>query len=458
MFKFESKYLIASLSFRIGIFLLVSAPFIAVFFFLVSLIYGLFLKSKEILKDKWNYLFLIASLLMIFISLIHSLDFNNLSILVLGIDGGKVEEKIINWDSFSSLIGLSNWIPLFLCFYAFQPYLSSSNDRKTVGILFVTGSVPVLIAGFGQYFFNWYGPFETMNGLIIWFQRDTGSGISSLFNNQNYAGCWLNIILPFSIAIFFERTKNIFQSGSSLIFMVTISLASFLTTSRNAWGGLFLTVPLMLGSSSFYWIIPIILLFGLLILLKILNYFPENIDLFINSFLPDQFNIINQFSPTNYTNSIYNRNTIFLFALRMVSKSPFIGLGAATFPIYYYVKNDIYIGHAHNLIIDLAFSYGFIVAILIFINIFLLSYFSIKEIYFSKYSVKLNNIFFERSWCTSFIVLLFSQMFDVQYFDLRISISFWILLAGMRCILNKSSSEDKDQGFNLSTNKKSLNN
>tara|TARA_Y100000589_G_scaffold88603_1_gene82853 strand:- start:558 stop:1919 length:1362 start_codon:yes stop_codon:yes gene_type:complete len=449
MFKLESKFHIALISFRAGIFLLASAPFFAAFFLLGSLSYGLFLKRKEILRDKWNYLFIVASLLMIIISIIQSLEFNNLSISELQIEGDLFEEKITTWNSHSSLIGLSNWIPLFLCFYGFQPYLSSSNNRKIAAKFFVTGSVPVLIAGFGQYFFNWYGPFETMKGLIIWYQRDTGSGISSLFNNQNYAGCWLNIVLPFSIAIFFEKTKNIFQRGSSFIFIITISLASFLTTSRNAWGGLFLTVPLMLGYSSFYWIVPIIVLFSLLILLKILNYFPASIDLFLNSFLPDQFNIINQFSPENYTNSIYNRNTIFLFALNMIYKSPLIGFGAATFPIYYYMQNDIYIGHPHNLIIELAFSYGFIVASTVFINIFLLSYFSIKEIYFSKYSTKLKNIFFERSWCTSFIILLFSQMFDVQYFDLRISISFWILLAGMRCIINNASLGDNDSQINL---------
>ena len=451
MFKIENRYQIALISFRIGIFLLVSAPFIAVFFFLGSLIYGLIIKQKEILKDKWNYLFIVASLLMIIISFIQSLDFNNLSISVLNIEEGEFKEKIINWDSFSSLIGLSNWIPLFFCFCGFQPYLSTSHNRKIAAIFFVTGSVPVLIAGFGQYFFNWYGPFETMNGLIIWYQRNTGSGISSLFNNQNYAGCWLNIVLPFSIAIFFERTKNIFKKGSSFIFMITISLASFLTTSRNAWGGLFLTVPLMLGFSSFYWIIPILVFFIFLILLRIINYFPENIDLLINSSIPDQFNIVKQFSPTNYPNSIYNRNTIFLFALRMVSQRPLFGFGAATFPIYYFMQNDIYIGHAHNLIIDLAFSYGFVVAFIIFINIFLLTYFSIKKTYFSKYSSKSLNIFFERSWCTSFVILLFSQMFDVQYFDLRISISFWILLAGMKGIIYEPNLGNNASKLQLST-------
>ena len=102
----------------------------------------------------------------------------------------------------------------------------------------------------------------------------------------------------------------------------------------------------------------------------------------------------------------------------------------------------IFIGHAHNLIIDFAFSYGIVVALIVFSNIFLITYFSFKKIYFSEFKNKLQNIYFERSWCTSFLVLLFSQMFDVQYFDLRISLSFWILLAGMKSITSKTFNQE----------------
>ena len=83
-----------------------------------------------------------------------------------------------------------------------------------------------------------------------------------------------------------------------------------------------------------------------------------------------------------------------------------------------------------------------VVAIFVFTNILVIGYSSIKNVYFSKIQDKLPNILFERAWCTSFIVLLFSQMFDVQYFDLRISISFWILLAGMKCIATNSPKEE----------------
>ena len=442
MFKSKIYYKLAQISFRIGIFFLVSAPAISALCFIFSLLYTLVLNWRQILIDKWNFLFFVASIFMVIIAFVQSFEFYNLSISIFEITNNKLNEEFINWNPFSSLIGLWNWVPLFICFFGFQPYLSSFEDRKIVAKLLVAGSLPVLVSGFGQYWFNWYGQLETMNGLIIWFQKKTGSGITSIFTNQNYAGCWLNIVLPFAIAMFCEKTKNIFKKSSSLLFVVFIALASYLTTSRNAWGGMLLIIPLILGPSYFYLILPIFGLLGILVILKIINLMPDNIDSLINTLLPSKFNIFSQFSPNIYTEKIYNRSTIFLFALKMIAKSPLIGMGAATFPIYYKMQHDIYMGHAHNLFLDFAFSYGIIVALIVFANIFLISYFSIKKIYFYEFNNVSQNIFFERAWCSSFLVLLISQMFDVQYFDLRISLSFWILLAGMKCIACKTSDED----------------
>ena len=51
---------------------------------------------------------------------------------------------------------------------------------------------------------------------------------------------------------------------------------------------------------------------------------------------------------------------------------------------------------------------------------------------------------YEKAWWTSFVVLLISQMIDIQYFDLRISIVFWILLAGIRSIIRENNINNKN--------------
>lgn len=429
-------------SFRLGIFLLPSAPIISALFFLISISFSLLIR-KDFLKDKWNYTFIIAAFLMICITIYQTLNFENLSISIPNLEFDGEKEKEINWTPSYSILGLSNWLPLLLCYWGFQQYLLTSDQRKIATKFFVAGSIPVLVSGFGQYWFGWYGPLETLNGWIIWFQRDEGKVFTSVFNNQNYAGSWLNIVWPLSIAIFFDNTKNIFKKGSSLFFMISIFIASFLTTSRNAWGGLLLSVPLVLGPLSFYWVLPLFFLLFLLIFFKIINFFPENVNTMIDAILPPQLNIFNEFEPSNYPEKLHNRYTIFLFAISLIIKNPLIGFGAASFPIYYFMKNNIFMNHTHNLIIEFAFNYGLVVAILIFTNIFLLCFFAIKQIYFSNSKKDLSDIFYERAWLTSFIVLFSSQMFDVQYYDGRISLTFWILLSGIRCIISENKNEQE---------------
>ncbi len=56
---------------------------------------------------------------------------------------------------------------------------------------------------------------------------------------------------------------------------------------------------------------------------------------------------------------------------------------------------------------------------------------------FSIKNENTSSMIFEKAWIISLFILLISQMVDVQYFDGRISIVFWILLAGARNIGRK---------------------
>ena len=49
--------------------------------------------------------------------------------------------------------------------------------------------------------------------------------------------------------------------------------------------------------------------------------------------------------------------------------------------------------------------------------------------------------FYERAWWCSIFVFMISQSVDIQYFDGKISILFWILLAGLRNIIKKGNPE-----------------
>ena len=55
-------------------------------------------------------------------------------------------------------------------------------------------------------------------------------------------------------------------------------------------------------------------------------------------------------------------------AIKLMTKKPLIGLGAGSFPaIYLYLKN-VYAGHPHNLIFELAVSYGIPITLIILVQ------------------------------------------------------------------------------------------
>ena len=74
---------------------------------------------------------------------------------------------------------------------------------------------------------------------------------------------------------------------------------------------------------------------------------------------------------------------------------------------------------------------------LIFISILLLLINSRKIIFRDKLQ---NDQYcsFEKAWWVSTFLFIISQCFDVQYFDGRISIVFWILLAGIKTIIDEN--------------------
>ena len=235
--------------FYIGLFLLPSAFTISAIFFLISLIISTLKFKKNYLNDFWNIPFLLSGFLLILSSLVHTF-FN---------------KHLLTYDLNSSLtwIGLGNWLPFFWCFWGFQPYLDTPQKRKNCGLILIAGSFPIIISGLGQSFFNWDGPFQTLYGLIIWYQRpiDNIFGLTGLFNNPNYAGSWLNSIWPFCLASLITLKKDNFKKASNYFFTFGICLATVLTNSRAAWIGIFLSSTLIYGKKRLKYVMSLILIF-----------------------------------------------------------------------------------------------------------------------------------------------------------------------------------------------------
>lgn len=420
--------------FEAGIFFLVSIPNLSGLFFLVSLFFSFFKKRTSYFKCIWNKIFLTASILLLISSIIHNnpLNFTN-------------NGAFINNNSF---IGLFNWIPYFLCFWLFQPYLKSSKDRKKISDIFLFGSFPFLVSCIGQYFFNWYGPMQLFNGFIIWFQRpidfEYDAGLTGLFNNANYAGSWLLFMWPICLANLYELKQSKKIKAFIAILSSIILLLLFFTKSKNAWLGTVLTIPFISKSENIKLFIPILLVIILLVSIVSFPIFPDSLKKLASFIVPDQISRNTQFG--SFAAFLENpRIQIFEFALKLIKEKPFFGWGSATFPFLFEAENkSLWFWHSHNIYIEIAQSYGLICAFAIFLPILIILFKSFKKIFLNlKNNDCLKTNSFEKAWWTATFTFLLSQLFDIQYFDFRISMTFWIFLSGLTSLL-----KDKNYKFN----------
>ena len=410
------------LSFYLGIFLLFSAPAIAVIFFLISLIISLKCLKRNPLRDKINIILLGITFLMLFSCISYQLfnssyDFHN------------------NFEEFTHpLISLFNWIPLFFAFFGFQYYLKNKEERKYAGIALISGTIPVLVSGIGQHIFNWHGPFEVFNGFIVWYQRANQSGLTSLFNNQNYAGCALATAWPFFFAGFFNKKINF--SWRLIIFFLNVVVASSIifTNSRNSLislilGGIILLIPFKLKN---IWAGIISLLS--IIFFKIYAQFIFNLTPAINNII-----IFKKFNYENLTSD--PRLNIWRSSFEYIFKKPFLGWGGNSFSSIWNRENNYMFLHSHSLPLEISIQYGIFTTFAITLIIIFLFQRSFKKIFFDNKDNLIDfckDNHFERAWFAASVVIIFSNTFDILYYDLRISILMWLLLAGLRNIISDS--------------------
>ena len=419
----KSSFNIGFLFFCIGIFFLPSTLFISILFLLPAALIGSFLQNKSYLEDKWNYPFLIFGILITLSSLFQNYVLTNNYELI--------------WDPINSFIGLGNWLPFIWLFWSLQPYLKTESKRRYVGLIIITGTFPVLLTGFGQYFFDWTGPFKTLNGLIIWYQRpiENPSGLSGLFNNQNYAGSWLNIAWPFCIALFLERGKKLFRRTIAFGFLLSTGFAAFLTFSRNAWIGLLTSIPIVIGRKGIKFLLGFMIILFLSFFIISLIFKQNTLNVY-RLIVPEK--ILLEFLDEGYQKLDSTRIEIYLSAIKLIKNNPIFGIGATSFSQIYFLNTNFWKGHSHNLLLELALSYGLPATLIFLVIITLILYLSGKKIFFKTNG---NSTLFDRAFWSAIFFFMASQLVDIQYFDGKLSFIMWILLAGLKNIIDENRKE-----------------
>ena len=414
-----------NLNFHLGVLCLPSVFPLSMIFLLVSLIISLLTNKINFKRDKWNLALLIIYILMIFSSL-NALYINPI---------------IEHSNKLDILINALRWLILFLSFTGFQIYLKTHIQRIFFAKLFALSCIPLLISCALQYWFKIYGPFSLLNGLIIWYNKpiiNIDQGVAGLFSNQNYTGLWLSVLWPFSVYFILKSKKYKLRKISSLIFLIATLFFIFLTTSRSAILGVLISIPIIFSLKILIKILFILLLIYLLIIFLPLDIFGEN-NLFQNKTLKiisSKFKVVDLNNLSSITRIKIWENTINLIARR-----PILGYGAGLFPFIYAYMNEEYMAqHTHNIILQIAFEYGYPIAFLLTFFAFSLIFKSWKKIFYKNTNPAQINLI-DKCWYASCIIALIGQLSDVTYFEGKISIIIWILLAGIKCIIEDSSKD-----------------
>ena len=92
--------------------------------------------------------------------------------------------------------------------------------------------------------------------------------------------------------------------------------------------------------------------------------------------------------------------------------------------------------HTHSMPVELAFNYGLPTSIFLSIFVLILLINAFKKIY----KLFLNNIFtVDKAWIIASVIVVINHIFDVTYYEGKISLLIWILLAGLKCIIDDNS-------------------
>ena len=406
------------LSFYMGGFFLASALPISIIFFLFAIFVSTYLYKFSIHKDNWNMTLFISALLMIISTTkAYFIEFP------VSIEENKAEI----W------LNLFNWIPLFILFSKIRIYLRNINDRKNFLIFLLIGTLPVIVSCISQKWFNFYGPHETMQGLVVWFNKELfeGDGISGLFSNQNYTGFWLSTMFPLSMGVFLSKKRSILKNSCILSFIICIFYLTLLTYSRNAIIGLFSSISLIIGLKLILTIIIIPLIILLLFYLINTTYLRLILN-FIETILP--LNIIIKFIKFDLVNiNKWTRLEIWEEAIKLIISRPLLGFAAVPFSLFFISKHNF--GHIHNMPLQLAFDYGLPLSLLLsgFVVILLIkSWYRVMPRDPNNTCSK--GVIIDKCWFAASIVAVFSHINDISYYDGKISILIWILLAGLVCI------------------------
>ena len=225
--------------------------------------------------------------------------------------------------------------------------------------------------------------------------------------------------------------RSLGRRGRLLVLAMAAAVvgAVLLTDSRNAWGALVLVLPLVLGTSSWGWLLPLLAVGLGILAAATLPGVPEVLQHPARQLVPEGiWSRLNDMQYSGQRPLAITRLAQWRTALGLVAERPWLGWGAAAFSLIYPQRTGHWHGHPHNLPIDLALSHGLPVALLVVGLVLVL-------LVRSALKGMVSGAGFDRAWWAAALVLVVLHASDIPMYDSRVNVAGWVLLAGLRSFL-----------------------
>ncbi|MBE9200714.1 MULTISPECIES: O-antigen ligase family protein [unclassified Nodularia (in: cyanobacteria)] len=336
-------------------------------------------------------------------------------------------------DKIQAFLGLFNLLPFFLVFAGLSALIQTTAQLRQIAGIFVIGSVPVVMMGFGQMFWGWSFQLQ-----VLWILLDLGLApggnppgrMASIFMHANLFAAYLAIAFTFGLGLWLEQWRLRSKIPTILLTVSVISsfVALILTDSRNGWA---IAIVACLAYALYQgWHLIIAGVASVITSVLLAAFAPSPIAETFRRFVPAYFwaRLNDQMYPDRPVALM--RSTQWEFAWSLTQQRPWTGWGLRSFSDLYKAQMQIDLGHPHNLFLMLSAETGLPSALLFFGCLAWIWIAGVQLLQKSHYIDKKDRLII-----FSYVVVILQwsifNTVDVTLFDFRLNTISWLLFSAL---------------------------
>jgi O-antigen ligase len=347
------------------------------------------------------------------------------------------------YDKTQAFLGLFNLLPFFLIFAGLSTLIQTTAQLRQIAAIFVIGSVPVVIMGWGQMFGGWSFQLQ-----VLWILLDLGlvSGgnppgrMASIFMHANLLAAYLAIAFTLGLGLWLERWSLRDRNNTYFIFLSVSVITSFIalifTDSRNGWVmGIIACLAYALYQG---WHIIVGTVTSIITSVLLAAFAPSPIAETFRRFVPTYFwsRLNDQMYPDRPIALM--RTTQWEFAWSLTKEQPWTGWGLRSFSDLYKAQMHIDLGHPHNLFLMLSAETGLPSALLFFGCLGWIWFAGVQLLQKPNYLDKKDKLIFF-SYVVVILQWLIFNTVDVTLFDFRLNTISWLFFSALWGVVYSSS-------------------